>query len=245
MKKLFARLTPFSEYVDIESYIDFPSESIETGLSVIAGDRYMSFKSDAWKKIEEVIDHVSYYLENLVDYESPNYYRRASDVLDDYLPGWTNGKKRSSRLIHAWKEAVSAYDRNGMKDETACRLLELYTGEKYESADISGSCQGDFATVYFKAVPTWEARKKYVEAISAYYFGTGAEVQIHEGEEEPSEPDEIDGFWTYIPIPYATENEIKNYLAENYGSAETTPADVILYIPEESHTVTTWDYRIA
>ena len=242
MKKLYARLAPSDSYIDLDGYFDFREESEQGDLTLIAPSRYKSFKTNEWGYIEEVIDNVSYYLENLVSYESPAFYKRFSDVLDDYLPGWENGKKRSARLIHEWKEAVRAWDRNGMEDETACRLLELYTGKKWDCADITGCSQGDFATIYFPRIENETKRRAYVEAISAYYFVTGAEVEIHDGENEPEDGDDVSGYWEYIAVPFPTTNEIKQYIAESEG---IEPDEITLFIPAESHTVTTYNYEIA
>lgn len=242
MKKLYARLAPADSYVDLDCYFDFKGESAQGYLTLVAPRHYTSFKTNEWSYIEEVIDRVSYYLENLVSYESPAFYRRFSDVLDDYLPEWENGKKRSACLIHEWKEAVRAWDRNGMKDETACRLLELYTGKKWDFADITGCCHGDFATIYFPRIENETKRRAYVEAISAYYFGTGAEVEIHDGENEPEDGDDVRGYWDYVAVPFPTTDEIKQYIAESEG---IEPDEITLFIPGESHTVTTYDYEIA
>lgn len=241
--KLFARIAP-PDYIDMEVYFDFKEEAAQGYVTVIHDDsrRYSGYKSPEWNYIEEVIDRVSYYLDNLVSYESPAYYKRFSDVLDDYLPGWENGKKRSGTLIHKWKEAVRAYDENGLENETACELLELYTGKKWDYAGISGSCQGDSATVYFPHIENETKRKKWIDALSAYYFGTGCEIEIYDGENEPEDADEISGYWDYIPIPYPTETEIKNYLSEETGIA---PENIVLYVPTSSCTVTSWSYEIA
>ena len=241
--KLFARIAP-PDYIDMETYFDFKEEAAQGYVTVIHDDsrRYSGYKSPEWNYIEEVIDRVSYYLDNLVSYESPAYYKRFSDVLDDYLPGWENGKKRSGTLIHKWKEAVRAYDENGLEDETACELLELYTGKKWDYAGISGSCQGDSATVYFPHIENETERKRWIDALSAYYFGSGCEVEIHDGENEPEDADEISGYWDYIPIPYPTETEIKNYLSEQTG---IEPENIVLYVPTSSRTVTSWSYEIA
>ena len=128
--KLYARIAP-PDYIDMESYFDIVEESAQGHLIVIGNPHYCSdYKSNDWKCIEEVIDTVSYYLENLVPYESPAFYKRFSDVLSDYLPGWENGKKRSGTLIHNWKEAVRKYDENGHEDETACAAFNIHPVRK-------------------------------------------------------------------------------------------------------------------
>lgn len=71
--KLFARIAP-PDYIDMECYFDFAEESAQGCLTVIGNPHYCpDYKSNDWKYIEEVIDRVSYYLENLVPYESPSY----------------------------------------------------------------------------------------------------------------------------------------------------------------------------
>lgn len=247
MKKIFARLTDFSEYVDVSMYFDFETECNETGLNVVGLDRYTaSFLSDDWKTLSDTLDTVAHYLDNLDPRNTDGtLYQTASEVLDDYLPGWENGKKRSSRLIHAWKEAIFDAYSHGFNGERARVLMGLYTGKKYISRAIRGVCQGDYAEIYFPARETPEENDDFRKMIEAFYFGTGAEVQIHDEENEPNEPDEISGFWAYIPIPYPNETEIKEYLAKYYGDKETTAEDVTLWIPKEKHTSVCYDYEIA
>lgn len=245
MKKVFARLTPWTEYADVEMYFDFKTESHETGLTVIGGDRCADFKSPEWEEIERFIETV---LDELEFVEKPDrsytagyYYKNATELFKDYIPGF----KFSPKKVHDWKEVIHEWERNGMEGRTACDVLEVYTGEKWDHASIRGCSQGDYADIYFHAIPDAAERRKFVEAIEAYYFGTGAEAEIHDEKTEPEEADDVSGFWDYIPIPYATENEIKEYLAENFGDRETKPDDVTLFIPEDAHTVTTYSYRTA
>lgn len=243
MKKLFARIAP-PDYIDMEIYFDMKEEVSQGFLNVLGLDRYTaSFLSPDWEKLSEKLSTAVYYLENLTE-NDVNFYSRARDVLDDYFPGWEGGKKKSSRLIHEWKEAI--FDCNyKMQWDAACRLLTLWTGKKHVWREIRGCCQGDYAEIYFPTSGNGDKDDKYSEMISAYYFGSGVEVEIHDEDGEPEEADDVSGFWDYIPIPYATENEIKEYLAENFGDEETKPDDVTLFIPEEAHTVTTYSYRTA
>lgn len=136
-------------------------------------------------------------------------------------------------------------DSNGFDGEPARVLLELYTGKRYSRYQIHGSCQGDFAEIFFPSSEDVREEQEYRRVVEAFYFGTGREVCVHEGEEEPNEPDEIDGVWDYIPIPYATEDQCKEYLARNFGDKETTAADVTLWVPTEKHTIVRYDYKTA
>lgn len=246
MKKIFARLTPWDEYTDISVYFDFMTECDEIGLNVVGFDHCASFLTEDWKKLKENLDTVAYYLRNLDPKNTDGtLYRTVSEVLDDYLPGWENEKKRSSRLIHAWKEAIFDADSNGFDGEPARVLLELFTGKRYSRYAIRGSCQGDYAEIFFPSSEDVRNEQEYCRFVEALYFGTGREVYVHEGEDEPTEPDEIEGSWDYIPIPYATEDECKEYLARYFGDKETTAADVTLWIPTEKHTTVRYDYEIA
>lgn len=236
-KRLFARIAP-PDYIDTEIYFDFKEESAQGYLTVIHDDsrHYSGYQSPEWKELEKVCSDVSEYLDGMEEY-GETYYRNATELFRDFFPN-VNGTRKVQRL----KKLIHEYDENGLKDETACELLELYTGKKWDFAGIHGSCQGDSATVYFPAIENETERKKYVDAISAYYFGTGAEIEIHDGENEPENADEISGYWDYIPIPYPTETEIKNYLSEQTGIA---PENIVLYVPTSSRTVTSWSYEIA
>lgn len=244
MKKLYARVAPL-DYLDTSIYFDFAEEAKNGYVTLISGERNgTDYKSPEWEKLEKIMNDLS---DELWDFENPGkaYFtepaKSATEIFRYYLPNF----KYSPRLVHRWKEAVHAWNEHGMEDETACELLELYTGKKWDFAGIHGSCQGDFATVYFPHIEDGTKRKEWIDELSAYYFGSGVEVEIHDEETKPEEADDVSGFRDYIPIPYATENEIKEYLAENFGDEETKPDNVTLFIPEEAHTVTTYSYRTA
>lgn len=241
MPKLYARLAPSDSYVDIDVYLDFENEAREGYLNVLGVDRYTaSYLSPDWKMLSSTVSTAAYYLDNLGanDFEC---YDRARDVLDDYFPGWEGNKKKSSRLIHEWKEAIlDCADK--MEEDAACRLLTLWTGKKHVWRSIRGCSQGDYAEIYFPSCGSAEKDDKYRNEIEAYYFNLGAEVEIHDGENEPNEADEINGYWQYIPISYPNADEIKAYIAEMEG---ISPEDVVLYVPTEEHVHRSWEYEIA
>ena len=243
MSKLFARIAP-PDYIDMEIYFDMKGEVSQGFLNVLGTDRYTaSYLSPEWEKLSETLSTAVYYLENLTENDI-SFYSRARDVLDDYFPGWEGDKKKSSRLIHEWKEAI--FDCNyKMQGDAACRLLTLWTGKKHVWRAIRGCCQGDYAEIYFPTSGNGDKDDKYAEMISAYYFGSGCEIEIHDEKTEPEEADDVSGFWDYIPIPYPNEEEIKEYLAKYYGDKETTAEDVTLWIPKKKHTSVCYDYEIA
>lgn len=245
MKKIFARMTGWDDYCDVASYFEGEEEAENFGLCVVPTDRhYSGYSSSFWKYLSENLSDIAYYMEN-VGTDDECYYPTASAVLDVFFADWTNGKKRSSRLIHEWKEAIKEADANGFEGNAAARLMTLYTGKTYTHGRITGCCQGDVAEIYFPSFGSNEKDEAYRKEIEAYYFGTGREVNIHAEEEEPNEPDEINGFWAYIPIPYASDEECKEYLAEYFGDKDTTADDVTLWIPTEKHTSVWYDYETA
>lgn len=241
MKKFFARVAP-PDYLDTSIYFDFAEEAKNGYVTLISDERNgTDYKSPEWEKLEKIMNDLS---DELWDFENPGkaYFtepaKSATEIFRYYLPDF----KYSPRLVHRWKEAVHAWNEHGMKDETACELMELYTGKKWDYAGISGSCQGDFATVYFPHIEDEDKRKEWVDALSAYYFGSGVEVEIHDGDGEPEGPDDISGYWDYIAVPWANEKEIKEWLSRETG---TEPENIVLWIPTTSHHITRWDYEIA
>lgn len=237
-KKLFARIAP-PDYIDMEIYFDFKEEAAQGYLTVIHDDsrHYSGYKSPEWEELEHNLPYVSEFLCDILNGCDEIGYKNMTELFRDYFPNVTN-----TRTVHRLKELIFEYDENGLEDETAVNLLELYTGKKWDYSHISGSCQGDSATVYFPAIENETDRKKFVNAISAYYFGTGYEVEIHDGENEPADADEISGYWDYIPVPWPTETEVKEYLSEQTG---IEPENIVLYIPTNSCTFTSWTYEIA
>ena len=144
--------------------------------------------------------------------------------LSDVIPARDDGREytRQERLTLArLAQNYQEYSYNS-DDENAlfCDVLELITGQKYESATIRGCSQGDWQEIIYPA----KYGREWLDNFETEYFNTGTEWIIHDENTEPDGPEDINGFSCYCH-GWRTE-DIKKEIADAYGAPG---ADVVLY----------------
>lgn len=147
-----------------------------------------------------------------------SYYDSFIDILADIIPAPENKKEytRADRL--KWRALLLNFDAGAISDDDALTAaLELITGEKYDHACICGCCQGDWQHIAYPA----RYGDSFRETFETEYFNTGSEWIIHDGDDAPEEPDDINGYSLYC-YSYDPRAEI----AKEHG---VNPDDVILY----------------
>lgn len=127
------------------------------------------------------------------------WYANITECLVDLLPP-VHKDKYSTREVHAWKQLLEewekVWDRKSRLDESDCivEALGLMTGKKWTCRPIHGSCQGDWNEVYY---PVGEYSTESINAFEVEYFNTGSEWMIHDGDDQPEQPEDISGFTCY------------------------------------------------
>lgn len=137
-----------------------------------------------------------------------------------YLPRVSgDGYTRAERLelVKLSAEYMQAHSWSDSEIRVICRVLEIVRGEEYKHAEIRGCCQGEWQNIIYPA----SYGDAFRDAFETEYFNTGTEWIIHDGDDAPEDPDEIDGYSMYC-YSYDPRAEI----AIETG---TDPADVILY----------------
>ena len=246
--KTFARLIPAEDrhVWDVEDEILSMSDA-----TVIPLQRGMKFiTSTVWNETERIMNDVGYILFDRFDFDTANWNVPEEEVRDAvkvYLES-EEFPDVNDETVSVMLDCACDIFRNGMNGETAVRALEAYTspnGLKWDCARITGSVQGEEATIYFPKGYLSEAeRKEIIDAVSALYFNTGEMVCVWIGDGAPEDPDEIkgiDGQYDYVPIPFASINEVKQWIADYYTDGNTD--DVVLYVPDRP--VTKWTYETA
>lgn len=129
------------------------------------------------------------------------------------------GYTRAERLemVQLAEEYAHSLSWSDAEIRVMCRVLEIVRGEEYENACIRGCCQGDWQNIIYPA----SYGREWLEAFETEYFNTGTEWIIHEGDDAPGDPDEIEGYSIYCHT-YEPRAEIAAATGSN-------PADVILY----------------
>lgn len=125
-------------------------------------------------------------------------YDNITEILNNLLYR-EDGKKWNTRQVHAWKEILDGWDED--EESVVLKALDLYYGGDWDSRQIRGCCQGDWALVYFDSS---EWSKESIEALEIEYFNLGEEwicscAPITDEEaEEATEEDTTDEVWVYV-----------------------------------------------
>lgn len=125
-------------------------------------------------------------------------YDTITEILNDLLCR-EDGKKWNTRQAHTWKEILDSWDED--EERIVLKALDLYYGGEWDSKQIRGCCQGDWALVYFDSC---EWSKESVDALEIEYFNLGEEwicscAPITDEEaEEATEEDTTDEVWVYV-----------------------------------------------
>ena len=145
-------------------------------------------------------------------------YDTITEILNDLLCR-EDDKKWNARQAHAWKEILDSWDED--EESVVLKALDLYYGGDWDSKQIRGCSQGDWALVYFDS-SVWP--KESIEALETEYFNLGEEwicscTPITDEEaEEATEEDTEDEVWVYV---YSWDEEGKRKeIAEAIGCNE-------------------------
>lgn len=161
---------------------------IEDDVAIDGGKGFAGIHMDDVERIHKMIDDYQGYLDYYYDGSIMAY-------LEDYLPKKTNGKRLSPREAHKIREALDkSFRRIDWYEMNVIEVcLTIIRGMKYVAHEIRGNSQGDYAALY---APEY-VKDDEVSHCEALYFGTGAEIMVHDGDEEPKEPEDIYGYTFY------------------------------------------------
>lgn len=226
MKKIYARQIPPEHQ---ESPLFLGDECWPDDVILDGNNRLNSHTIPEYDHINRHFDEMASEWENdscWYEWTGHNYRRRAKkhdytlgEILHDYGFTRRDGKPWSNQQKHKWRLFMEG---NGPADEedAICEMLELMTGQAWETTTIRGCCQGDWQTMFYPADWTRES----VEQFEIEYFNTGSEWTIHDEETTPESPEEISGYTVYCHgwNDYDIRSEIANTAGGN-------PIDVVLY----------------
>lgn len=208
-------------------------------INVCGNTDYKEHTSNVFKRVKSALDNGEL-AEAIKDIETDGYYssfyKTITEVFNDLLKR-NDGKNYSRRQIGKLKQLILKYDdcKSSEQDHLLVDVLSIVTGEEWDYKMIYGNRQSDWNTVYYP-VQYWT--KESLEAFEIIYFNTGSEWIIHDGDMEPTSPEEIDGLTCYC-VSW-NDDGIKKELAEAAGG---NAEDVILYKYRESTCIST--YKIA
>lgn len=194
-------------------------------INVWGNKDYQSRTSSVFDRVKECLDagELAEDIEAVMEKNPSAIYGNITEAINNQL--WRDdGKPYSTRQIGKLKQLVLRYSecRSSEEDQILVDVLSIVTGEEWDYRQIHGCCQSEWNTVYYP-VKYWT--KESLEAFETMYFNTGSEWIIHEGDTEPTSPEEIDGCSCYC-VSWNDEG-IKKELAEVAGAENLE--DIVLY----------------
>lgn len=207
-----------------ESWI-FEDDRNSTDYICVFGNKdYTRRTSSLFDRVLEVLQNGEL-AEILEDIETGGYYsawyKNATQAINDLL--CPEKEKYNTRDIHALKELVKAFASclSSEEDDIICKVLSVVCGYEWDYRIIRGCCQGDWNYIFYP-VKYWT--EKALNAFEVMYFNTGSEWIIHDEEEAPESPEDINGYSVYC-ISWNDEG-IRKEIAK---AANVSPEDVIMY----------------
>lgn len=212
--KIYARQVP-PEYQ--ESHIEIDTDYI----NLVGNRNYNERTSLLFDYVFEAL-HGGEALENWDDFQiGEGAYNTWAEAINEIIPPSGRGPYTEEEANKTWPEILLKYyhAKNGIAENNAiCEALHLVTGQEWNWRTLRGCCQSEWIEAFYP-VNAWPGDA--LGRFEAEYFNTGSEWIIHDGEEEPETPDEIEGYSTYCTT-YNPRDEI----AEEHG---VKPEEVQLY----------------
>ncbi len=205
-------------------------------INVWGNKDYQSHTSSVFDRVKECLDagELAEDIEAVMEKNPNAIYGTVTEAINNQL--WRDdGKTYNTRQIGKLKQLVLKYSdcKRSEEDQILVDVLSIVTGEKWDCRQINGCCQGEWNYVYYP-IQYWT--EESLEAFETMYFNTGSEWIVHEGDTEPTSPEEIDGC-AYYCVSWNDEG-IKKELAEAVGGKAE---DVVLYKYTGSVSVPVYD----
>ena len=142
-----------------------------------------------------------------------------ADELREVLPPQGRPEYTRQERAEEWPRILNKYT-EGSTDQL-CAALDLITGRRWEYRTLRGCCQGDWQYCIY-AADKWSADG--LERLEAVYFNTGTEWIVHDSENAPESPEDIEGYSIYCTA--WNDDGIKKEISEAAGGR---PEEVKLY----------------
>lgn len=202
-KKIYARQVP-PEYQEspLQQCEEYPENVFVFGNPHLIGHR-----ADEIDEIREALENIAY---NIEIAES------LAEIIAEYFPAKLTDDSDNRRVLRAAARLTHPLsDRHEQHEAIADALAVIYP-EEFRACILRGCCQSDWQYCIYPAA----YGDKFREVFETEYFNTGTEWIIHDGDDAPEEPDDIDGFSMYCT------RDPREEIAVETG---VTPADVVLY----------------
>lgn len=186
----------------------------------IFGNRqYKSITSALFDRLAGMLDDLGAVWDNM----QSGYYTDAiwADELADIVPPQGRAEYTREERRDAWPDIMKNFVDDRQAPKYYCKALSLITGRDWDFCTLRGSCQGDWQYCIFPA-DDWDGAS--LERLEAEYFNTGTEWIVHDGQDAPDGPEDIDGFSVYCTG--WNDEQIRQEIADAAG---VSPEAVKLY----------------
>lgn len=148
------------------------------------------------------------------------WYKNPTEAINDLLK--PEKPCYSTRDIHKIKILVTEYaEYSGIQDRVLCEVLSIVTGHTWDHKTIRGCCQSDWQDIYY-VVDSWS--NDALDAFEVEYFNSGSEWIIHDRDNIPKNPEEVNGYRIYCH-----ELLEKDIAAEIAAVTGVNPEEVVLW----------------
>ena len=184
----------------------------DTNIVVDGGSRFNGYNDYIIREAKQLLED-SYNMDSVVEHCYDGDYKK---WLEESLP---EVNLKDDQVLENLLQAL----KDGNEEDVIFYYIEVVNGRYYKCRYIKGCCQGEVAKLY---APDY-LNEKAIEYIEATVWGTGTEVEVHEGEENPTKPEDIEG-WTFYTTSYNSKDIIRD-IREEAGVGEDVEVKLYLY----------------
>lgn len=216
MSKIYARqIAP--EYQESPLYLG--EEFFPEDVSIFGNRHYKGHKTELLERLPGILDELGTVWDNMqIGYHEGGTW---AQELDEIAPPVNREPYTREERRDAWPHIMRNYVDERQTNEFFCLALDLITGRRWDCCTLRGCCQSDWQYCIYPA-DDWDGDS--LERLEAEYFNTGSEWIIHDGQEAPESPEDIDGYSVYCTG--WNDDLIRKEIAEAAGGK---PEDVKLY----------------
>lgn len=202
--KVYARQVPPEHQ---ESPLQLCDEYPEN-VYVFGNRHYTGIRADEIGEIREALENIAEEYEAMQ--EGTPYTTNLHAAIWHELPrnsgeGYTREERlKIVRLANMYSEEPYTDTTSALK--IVCMILEILHGKNFKWCTLRGCCQGDWQYCIYPAA----YGDTFREAFEAEYFNTGSEWIIHDGDDAPEEPEDVNGYSVYC-YSYDPRAEIAEY----------------------------------